>query len=92
MPETVLKYFLGTKSDVLYEFRVLNHKRRAAAAETAQAKNLDIDGAKELAKAIQEFTRFSQLPPGFIDYPGDEIALRVFLKNLNKSVRPQPYH
>ena len=78
VPETVLKYFLGPKSDVLYEFRILNHKRRAAAAETAQAKNLDIDGAKELAKAIQEFTRFSQLPSGFTDHPGDAIAYQCW--------------
>jgi len=76
--ETVLKYFLGPKSDVLYEFRVLNHKRRAAAAETAYEKNLDHEVAKELAKAIQEFTRFSQLPSGFTDNPGDAIAYQCW--------------
>lgn len=76
--EIVLKYFLGPKSDVLYEFRVLNQTRRAAAAETAQAKNLDIDGAKELAKAIQEFMRCSQLPSGFTDHPGDAIAYQCW--------------
>ena len=76
--ETVLKYFLGPKSDVLYEFRVLNQTQRTAAAQTAYEKNLDIDGAKELAKAIQEFTRFSQLPSGFTDHPGDAIAYQCW--------------
>ncbi|PZV25522.1 MAG: hypothetical protein DCF12_14450 [Snowella sp.] len=90
--ETILNYFLGPKSDVLYEFRVLNHKRRAAAAETAYEKNLDNEVAKELAKAIQEFIRFSQLPSGFTDHPGDAIAYQCWksarqTKNLQTRTR-----
>ncbi len=77
-PENLLQYYLGPKSDVLYEFRILNQAQRLAAATTAYEKNLEFDGAKELAKAIQEFARFSQLPAGFTEHPGDAIAYQCW--------------
>ncbi len=72
--EAVLNYFQGPKSDVLYEFRILKHKQRAAAAELACAKNFDVDDAHELIKAAREVGRISQLPDAFTSHPGDMVA------------------
>ena len=76
--QEILTYFQGPRSDILYEFRILNQEQRVAAAQLAWEKNLDVDGAKEGAKAIQEFSRLSQLPPGFTSHPGDAIAYRCW--------------
>ena len=72
--ESVLKYFQGPKTDVLYEFRILKHKQRAAAAELACAKNFDVDDAHELIKAARDVGRISQLPDAFTSHPGDMVA------------------
>lgn len=70
----VLSYFLGPRSDLLYELRILNQQQRAEVAELAMVKGLDLDGIKEVAKAVKELERLSQLPAGFERHPGDAIA------------------
>lgn len=72
--EEVLAYCQGPKSDVLYELRILNQEQRAAAAQLAYEKKLDVDGAHEVAKAVKEISRFSQLPEAFTSDPGDAVA------------------
>ncbi|MDY6940537.1 MAG: RuBisCO accumulation factor 1 [Cyanobacteriota bacterium] len=70
----VLSFCAGPKSDVLYEFRILNQTQRAAAAELAAQKNLDVDGAHLVARAIKDFARLSMPPEGFSNSPGDVVA------------------
>jgi hypothetical protein len=74
VPESVKQHFGSRGSDVLYEFRVLTQTERAAMAEFALEKSLDMDEAHEAAKAMKDFSRLSQKPEGFIDHPGDAIA------------------
>jgi len=76
--EGILNYYLGPKSDVLYELRILNQSQRAIAAVEAQQKNLTAEEAKEVAKAFQEFGYLSQLPEGFTEHPGDALAYQCW--------------
>lgn len=61
-------------SDVLYELRLLTQEERAAAAELTFQHKLDIDEAREVAKAVKDFSRFGTLPEGFESHPGDAVA------------------
>ena len=70
----VLDYFRGPRSDVLYEFRVLNQQERIDASQLAYDKRIDIDGAALIAKAIKDVARMSQLPEAFTNHPGDWVA------------------
>ncbi|MEC4983695.1 MAG: RuBisCO accumulation factor 1 [Oscillatoria sp. PMC 1068.18] len=73
--EEIKNYFQGAKSDILYEFRILYGKQRLAAAELAQEKQIDVDGAHEVARAIKDFSRYTNnLPAGFTNHPGDAVA------------------
>jgi hypothetical protein len=72
--EAVRSRFERTGSDILYELRILTQPERAAAAEFIVARNLDSDGAREVAKALKEFYRRSTLPQGFSKHPGDAVA------------------
>ena len=83
-PEEVLAYFRGPKSDILYEFRILNQEQRAAVAELAYLKKLEATEAHDLAKAIQEFSRSSQPPTGFTSHPGDAIAYQCWKRARQK--------
>jgi hypothetical protein len=84
---TILNYYLGPKSDVLYELRILNQVQRATAAITAQAQKLDAESAKELARAVQDFSHYSQLPSGFTNHPGDALAYQCWkLAKQNKDL------
>ena len=74
LAEDVLKYFQGPRSDVLHEFRILNQEQRAAAAQLAYEKKIDVDGAHQVARAVKDFSRLSQLPSGFANHPGDAVA------------------
>lgn len=74
VPESVKQHFGSRGSDVLYEFRVLTQTERAAMAEFALEKSLDMDEAHDAAKAMKDFSRLSHKPEGFIDHPGDAIA------------------
>jgi hypothetical protein len=84
LAEAILNYFQGPRSDVLYELRVLNQEQRASAAELAYEKKLDLDGAHNLAKAIQEVSRLSQLPPEFTTHPGDAVAYQCWKRARQK--------
>lgn len=70
----ILEYFRGPHSDILHEFRILNQEQRAAAAKLSYEKKLDVDGAHQVARAIKDFDRSSQLPAGFANHPGDAVA------------------
>lgn len=72
--EDLLTYYRGPRSDVLYELRILNHQERLSAAILAKEKHLDVDGAKEIAKAVKYFSHLSQPPTGFTLHPGDAVA------------------
>ncbi|MGL6340926.1 MAG: RuBisCO accumulation factor 1, partial [Waterburya sp.] len=74
----VLAYYKGPRSDVLYEFRVLNQKQRVDASLLAYDKRLDVDGAHLVAKTIQDVSRISQLPADFTNHPGDWVAYSVW--------------
>ncbi len=80
----ILKYFIGPKSDVLYEFRTLDREQRLAAATLAKEKKLDAIEAREVAKAIGEFARLSQPPSGFSAAPGDAVAYQYWSKARHK--------
>lgn len=70
----VLDYYKGPKTDVLYELRILNQQQRVIAAQLAYEKQLDVDGAHEIARIIKDVSRMSQLPEGFTKNPGDMVA------------------
>ena len=72
--EQVRSRYERTGSDSLYELRILTQPERATVAEFLVAKNLDSEGAREVAKAVKEFSRRSTLPEGFSNHPGDAIA------------------
>lgn len=76
--ESILQYYRGPKSDVLYELRILTQAQRAATAITAAEHRLEADGAKELARAVQDFALFAQFPAGFTDHPGDTLAYQCW--------------
>ena len=70
----ILEYFKGPRSDVLYEFRVLNQQQRVEASLLAYHKRINVDGAHLVAKAIKDVSRMSQLPEAFTNHPGDWVA------------------
>ena len=80
----ILTYYQGPKTDVLYEFRILNQEQRASAAELAFTKKVDVDGAHEIAKVIQDISRMSQLPEGFTKHPGDMVAYTCWKHARNR--------
>lgn len=82
--EKLLSYLQGPRSDVLYEFRILNQQQRVAVAQLAQEKQLEADSAREVAKAYQEFSRLSQLPEGFTKHPGDAVAYQCWRRARQK--------
>lgn len=70
----ILDYFKGPRSDVLYEFRVLNQQQRVDAGLLAYHKRIDIDGAHLVSNAVKDVSRMSQLPEAFTNHPGDWVA------------------
>ncbi|AFZ02593.1 RuBisCO accumulation factor 1 [Calothrix sp. PCC 6303] len=72
--EAMRSHFSMRGSDVLYELRLLTHEERAAAAELAFNQKIDCDEAKEIARAIKDFSRFGTPPDGFTYDPGDAVA------------------
>ncbi len=77
LAEEIQSHFQHRGSDILYEFRILNQQERIIATEFADQRKLDADEARELAKAIKEFSRFSILPEGFSNHPGDILAYQA---------------
>ena len=74
VPDTIKSHFERKGSDLLYEFRILTQPERAAAAVLSVEKGIDADEARDVAKAIKDFSRLSGAPEGFTDHPGDAIA------------------
>lgn len=74
----VAEYFQGPRSDVLHEFRVLSQEQRVAAAEFAMEKKLDVDGAREVAKAMKEYAALAKKPDSFSAHPGDAMAYQAW--------------
>ena len=72
--ENLLTYYQGPRSDVLNGARILNHQERLSAAVLAKEKQLDVDGASSVAKAMKHFSHLSQPPTGFTLHPGDAVA------------------
>jgi len=72
--EEVRSRFERTGSDTLYELRILTQAERATTAEFIVARNLDSEAAREVAKAVKEFSRRHNPPEGFTDHPGDAVA------------------
>lgn len=76
--EAVRSHFRRKGSDILYEFRILAPAERSAAAALILAHNLDFDDARDVAKAMKEFSRFGSLPQGFTDTAGDAMAYQCW--------------
>lgn len=76
--EAVAEYFLGPRSDVLHELRVLNQADRLVAAEFAMEKNLDVDETREMTRAMKEYAALAKKPEGFSSHPGDAMAYQYW--------------
>ena len=76
--EAVKDHFGHKGSDILYELRILSQTDRAAVATLTVEKNLDMDAAHEIARAVKEFSHLSKPPAGFTAHPGDAIAYQVW--------------
>ncbi|NER31199.1 MAG: hypothetical protein F6J89_27160 [Symploca sp. SIO1C4] len=76
--EEVRSRFERTGSDILYELRILTQAQRATAAEFIVARNIDSEGAREVAKAFKEFSRLSNPPKEFSNHPGDAVAYQYW--------------
>lgn len=71
-------YYGQRASDILYELRLLTQEDRAAAADLIFSHKLDVDEARDVAKAIKDFSRFSTPPQGFSKHPGDAVAYQAW--------------
>lgn len=83
--EPVQSHFQQKGSDILYELRILTQTERATAATFIVEKQLDVDAAKEVAKALKDFSRMRELPPGFSNNPGDALAYQCWKFARQKS-------
>ncbi|WP_416674053.1 RuBisCO accumulation factor 1 [Egbenema bharatensis] len=70
----IIERFNPTGSDILYEFRILSQPQRVAAATIFVEKKIDSEGAREMAKALKEFSRITHPPEAFASHPSDAIA------------------
>ena len=78
LSEEVRSHFQTRGSDILYEFRILTQPERIRATEFAYQRRIDADEARELAKAMKEFSRYSTPPQGFTYHPGDTLAYQAW--------------
>ncbi len=76
--EATRSHYALRGSDILYELRLLTQEERATAADLTFHHKLDADEAREIAKAIKDFSRFRDLPAGFSAHPGDAIAYQAW--------------
>jgi Rubisco accumulation factor 1 alpha helical domain/Rubisco Assembly chaperone C-terminal domain/Rubisco accumulation factor 1 helix turn helix domain len=77
--EATKSYFDRKGSDILYELRILNQKDRAQAADFIVSRNLDLDAAKEVAKAVKDFSFLGKnIPEGFTNHTGDAVAYQYW--------------
>ena len=77
-PEALLAHYEAKGSDILYEFRILNQTERLAAAALAVEKQLNADEARDVAKAIKDFSRLRNPPEAFTKESGDVVAYRCW--------------
>lgn len=70
----VLSRFEKTGSDSLYELRVLTQPERVTTAALLVEKGLDSEAAREVVKAVKDFSRLSRQPAEFPDLPHDAVA------------------
>lgn len=83
--EAVKAHFGHRGSDVLYELRILTQSERAALAELSHEKHLDMDEARDAARAVKDFSRLGSIPEGFTEHPGDAIAYQAWKLAKQKS-------
>lgn len=83
--EAVRSHYTQRGSDVLYELRLLSGEERAAAAELTFLHKLDTDEAREVARAIKEFSYLGTAPEGFENHPGDAVAYQCWKLARQKS-------
>jgi hypothetical protein len=76
--EAVLTHYATRGSDILYELRLLTQQQRAVAAELTFQHKVDADEAREIAKAIKEFSRLGSIPNRFENHPGDAVAYQCW--------------
>jgi hypothetical protein len=76
--EETRSHYGRTGSDSLYELRILTVDERVAVAEFLHSRNLDSEAAREVAKAVKEFSRWRNLPSGFTNHPGDAVAYQYW--------------
>jgi hypothetical protein len=76
--QAVRSHYAQRGSDVLYELRLLTQEERAAAAELTFTHKVDCEEAREIAKAIKDFSRFVTPPQGFVNHPGDAVAYQCW--------------
>ena len=85
MSDQVRSHFINRGSDSLYELRILTQTERADAAELLVEKGLDSEEAREVARAMKEFSRLSQPPESFTKHPGDQVAYQAWKTAKQKS-------
>lgn len=78
LSEEARSHFQKKGSDVLHEFRILTQPERVRATEFAYQRKIDSDEARELAKAMKDFSRYSTPPQGFSYNPGDTLAYQAW--------------
>jgi hypothetical protein len=83
--DAVRTHFERRGSDILYELRILTQPERASVAELVLEKQLDMDEAREVAKAVKEFSRLGAVPEGFTSHPGDAVAYQAWKQARQKS-------
>jgi Rubisco Assembly chaperone C-terminal domain/Rubisco accumulation factor 1 alpha helical domain/Rubisco accumulation factor 1 helix turn helix domain len=81
----VLEHFQRRGSDILHEFRVLPQSDRIAAATLAVQHGVDVDDAREIAKALKDYSRLRQPPEGFTTDAGDGVAYQCWYWARQKS-------
>lgn len=83
--DAVRTHFQQRGSDILYELRVLSQEDRVTVAELILEKRLDADDAKEVVKAVKEFSRFGASQDTFSNHPGDMVAYQCWRLARQKS-------
>ncbi|CDM96439.1 MAG: hypothetical protein P5702_22445 [Limnospira sp. PMC 1291.21] len=72
--EKVRSHFWQKGSDILYELRILTQPLRVAAAGLILEYNLDADEARNIARALKDFSLSGGMPEGFSTDAGDMVA------------------
>jgi hypothetical protein len=87
--EATRSHYERTGSDSLYELRILTQPQRVTVADFLVARNLDSEGAREVTKAVKEFSRYTNLPVGFTNHPGDAVAYQYWRYAKEQSSIPE---